>query len=185
MRLLLTLMLCALAGGAWAQPGSVTLTCTPPVQNTDGSPLTNLASYRYLWGTTQGTYPSSKLVPSSAGCGTVITGLAPATWYFVVTAVNTNGVESALSNVASKLVSGAPPNPPTVPQPVTIAGPVFNLGITDNSMVLLEAGSVVAGRSCDPTQQIAFNGQSYMRVNVASVAPFPGQQILTAWAKCQ
>ena len=83
--------------------GSVTLSWTPPTQNTDGSPLTNLAGYRVYWGTTQGTYPNSETI--NVGLSSyVVDQLAPATYYFAVTAVNSAGAESAYSNVASKQV---------------------------------------------------------------------------------
>ncbi len=38
-------------------PGTATLSWTPPTQNTDGSPLTDLAGYRVYWGTSSGNYP--------------------------------------------------------------------------------------------------------------------------------
>jgi hypothetical protein len=84
--------------------GSATLTWTPPTQNTDGSQLTDLAGYRVYWGTTQGNYPNSVTL-SNAGLSTyVVDQLTPATWYFVVTALNSQGAESQFSNMASKLV---------------------------------------------------------------------------------
>ena len=39
--------------------GSATLSWTPPTQNMDGTPLTNLAGYRVYWGTSLGDYPNS------------------------------------------------------------------------------------------------------------------------------
>lgn len=93
---------------AWAQ--TATLSCTAPTQNTNGSPLTNLVSYKWYWGTALGNYPNQKTTPSSAGCNTVIDGLTDATWFFAVTAVNTSGIESSLSNAASKVVE-LPPGP--------------------------------------------------------------------------
>ena len=42
--------------------GSATLSWVPPTQNSDGSPLTNLASYRVYYGTSSGTYPNSMTV---------------------------------------------------------------------------------------------------------------------------
>lgn len=83
---------------------SVTLSWTPPTQNTDGSTLTNLAGYKVYWGTTQGSYPNSVTLNNPGLTSYVITQLTPATWYFTMTALNAQGIESALSNAASKMV---------------------------------------------------------------------------------
>jgi len=84
--------------------GSATLSWTPPTQNTDGSPLNNLAGYKVYWGTSQGTYTNSVTVSTAGLSSYVVDQLTPATWYFSVTAVNAVGVESGFSNVASKQV---------------------------------------------------------------------------------
>jgi len=84
--------------------GSATLTWTPPTTNTDGTPLTNLAGYRVRWGTAAGNYPNTVTL-NNPGLATYVVGnLAPGTYYFVVTALNSSGVESAFSNMASKAV---------------------------------------------------------------------------------
>jgi hypothetical protein len=84
--------------------GSATLSWTPPTTNTDGSPLTNLAAYRVHWGTTSGTYTSSVRIDNPGLASYVVEGLAPGTYYFVVTALNSAGAESQFSNVASKTI---------------------------------------------------------------------------------
>ena len=84
--------------------GSATLTWQPPTGNTDGSPLSDLAGYRVYWGITQGNYSSSTALSNPGLTSYVIEQLTPATWYFVVTAVNSTGVESNYSNVVSKAV---------------------------------------------------------------------------------
>jgi hypothetical protein len=84
--------------------GSATLSWTPPTTNTDGSPLTNLAGYRVRWGTTAGNYPNSVTLNNAGLTSYVVSSLVPGTYYFVVTALNSAGVESQLSNVASKTI---------------------------------------------------------------------------------
>ena len=84
--------------------GSATLTWTPPTQNTDGSPLSNLAGYKVYWGTAQGSYSNSVTVSNPGLATYVVDQLTPATWYFTVTALNAAGVESAFSNVATKTI---------------------------------------------------------------------------------
>jgi hypothetical protein len=84
--------------------GSATLTWTPPTQNTDGSPLSNLAGYKVYWGTAQGSYSNSVTVSNPGLASYVVDQLTPATWYFTVTALNAAGLESAFSNVATKTI---------------------------------------------------------------------------------
>jgi hypothetical protein len=84
--------------------GSATLSWSPPTQNSDGSPLSDLGSYRVSFGTSSGIYPNSVTVNNPGVASFVVDQLTPATWYFVVTAVNASGVESAQSNMATKTV---------------------------------------------------------------------------------
>jgi Putative Ig domain len=84
--------------------GSAMLSWNPPTQNTDGSPLTNLAGYRVYWGTSQGNLSNSTMITNPGLSSYVVEQLTPATWYFALSAVASSGVESALSNVASKQV---------------------------------------------------------------------------------
>lgn len=84
--------------------GSALLTWVPPNQNTDGSALTDLAKYKVYWGPTQGNYPSSTLINDPAATSYLVDNLVPGTYFFVVTAINGQGVESQFSNTASKVV---------------------------------------------------------------------------------
>jgi hypothetical protein len=81
--------------------GSATLSWLPPTENTDGSALTDLAGFKIYWGTTPGVYSSSLTVDNPGLTAYVVDNLVPATYYFVATAVNADGIESAASNVAS------------------------------------------------------------------------------------
>lgn len=93
--------------------GAASLSCTVPTKNVDGSPLTTLTSYKWYWGTVQGSYPNTQVTPSSSGCSLMLSPLAGGKWFFVVTAIDAAGTESVQSNVASKVVPGGVPNPPT------------------------------------------------------------------------
>ena len=87
------------------QVGSVstTLSWTAPTQNEDGTTLEDLAGYKIYWGTTPGVYTNS--VSVDAGLTTyVVDNLAPGTYEFVATAINSAGVESRYSNVATKVL---------------------------------------------------------------------------------
>jgi len=84
--------------------GSVTLTWTPPTQNTDGSPLTDLAGYRIYWGNGGGVYPQSVTIDNPGVSSYVVENLPPGDYEFVATAINSVGVESGFSNPATRTV---------------------------------------------------------------------------------
>lgn len=101
---------------AAAQNGQMVLSWTPPATNTNGTPLTDLAGYRVLWGVVQGNYPNVVAVNNPAATTYTIDKLTPATYFAVVTAVNRTGVESKFSNAVSKAIISPP-------------GPVLNLEV--------------------------------------------------------
>lgn len=84
--------------------GNATLSWMPPTLNTDGSPLTDLAGYRIYYGNQPGNYHSSILVDNPGLTIYVVENLRPNTYYFVMTAINSRGVESDFSNEASRQV---------------------------------------------------------------------------------
>ncbi|MCZ6820478.1 MAG: putative Ig domain-containing protein [Calditrichaeota bacterium] len=84
--------------------GSATLSWTPPTQNEDGSPLTNLAGYKFYFGTSMGIYTNQVRVDNPGITSYVIDNLVPNTYFFVATAVNSAGVESSFTNETSKQV---------------------------------------------------------------------------------
>lgn len=88
------------------------VTWSPPTSNTDGTPLTDLASYNVYWNSGDPslvTAPTGKVksVAPAATPAITITNLAAGNWYFAVTAINAMGVESALSNIATKTIGAA------------------------------------------------------------------------------
>jgi hypothetical protein len=84
--------------------GSATLSWTAPTQNTDGSPLTNLAGFHIYYGTTEGSWTSTITILEGTETSYVVSGLAPGTYYFTVVAFNTDGVDSTDSNIGSKTI---------------------------------------------------------------------------------
>jgi hypothetical protein len=84
--------------------GSAALSWLPPTANTDGSALTDLAGYRIYWGGAPGNYEKSVTLNGPGVASHLVEPLTPGTWYFTVTAMNADGIESAFSNVASKTV---------------------------------------------------------------------------------
>jgi len=87
-----------------ASASVVTLSWDAPTTNADGTPLTDLAGYKIYWGSSQNNYPNSKVLTNPGLSSAVVDQLTPATWYFVVTAYDAYGNESAYSNVATKTV---------------------------------------------------------------------------------
>jgi Putative Ig domain len=85
--------------------GSVTLSWTPPTQNEDGSPLTNLRGFRVYYGTSSSSLGSMVEIPNAGVTTAVVENLSPATWFFAVKAFTTEGVESSFSNIASKQIN--------------------------------------------------------------------------------
>jgi hypothetical protein len=84
--------------------GSATLTWTVPTQNTDGSPITDLAGYHIYYGTTVGSWTSTITVLDATETSYVVSGLAAGTYYFTIVAFNSAGEDSSQSNVASKKI---------------------------------------------------------------------------------
>jgi hypothetical protein len=103
-----------------------TISWTPPTKNEDGSTLTNLDSYGLYRGVGATASPTKlKTVTGAGTASTTDTGLATGTYRYAVTAINADGVESALSTVVSTnavastdtesvaFAVQAVPNPPT------------------------------------------------------------------------
>ncbi len=84
--------------------GRATLSWTAPTENTDGSALSNLSGYRIRYGTSAGSLTNTIVIDNASVTTYVVENLAPATWYFAVTAVNSSGTESNNSNVANKQI---------------------------------------------------------------------------------
>ena len=83
---------------------TATLSWIAPTTNMDGTPLSDLASFRIHYGTTSGTYTQVVDVLDPNATGQTITGLSPNTYYFAVTAYDLSGNESVFSNEVSWLV---------------------------------------------------------------------------------
>jgi len=83
--------------------GAATLSWEAPTTNVDGSPLLDLAGYRIHWGQQSGNYSNSITVMNPGITAYVVENLASGTYYFAVTALRSNGLESTFSNEGSKI----------------------------------------------------------------------------------
>src|SRR5690348_7610577 len=88
-----------------ASSGAITLNWTPPTENTDGTPLTNLAGYDIHYGTASGDYTQSISVTNPGLATYVVDNLTPGTYYFSVAAANSAGTESPLSSEVTMTVN--------------------------------------------------------------------------------
>ncbi|MFK8053406.1 MAG: putative Ig domain-containing protein [Woeseiaceae bacterium] len=84
--------------------GNITLEWEAPTQNTDGSPLNDLAGYAFYYGSSSGSYPNRLQVNDPSLTRLVVENLSPGTYYFVGVAITSNSVESEYSNEATKVV---------------------------------------------------------------------------------
>ena len=76
---------------------SVTLSWQPPTQNSDGTPLTDLAGYRIYYGVDPTRLSNVVELPNPGMTSYLVENLTPDTWYFAATAVNSEAQESEFS----------------------------------------------------------------------------------------
>jgi len=85
---------------------SATLSWDAPTQNTDGTPLTDLAGFRIYYGPSPSHLTDTVVLSNVGALVYVIEGLpVGATYYFAITALARDGSESARSPVVSKVIA--------------------------------------------------------------------------------
>ena len=84
--------------------GSATLKWTAPTMNSDGSALTDLAGYHVYYGASATAMSNTVDITNPTTLIYVVTGLSTGTWYFAVTAYTNTGLQSPMSNIASKTI---------------------------------------------------------------------------------
>ncbi len=140
----------------WAHAGEAELTWSAPTQNTDGTPLTDLAGFKIYLGQVQGgPYPVTIDIPDPTATTFTVPGLTEGlTYYFVTTAYNSADPvqESDFSNEATKTI---PPLVPMPPSDLTVVNLlVWDIVKQKDKYVFLGVGTVPSGTSCDPTQTV-------------------------------
>lgn len=85
-------------------PGVAILSWTAPTRNTDGSSLTNLSGHRIAYGQSAEALSQTIQISNADLTRYIVSNLTLGTWYFAVRAYTSSGVESASSNVTSKVV---------------------------------------------------------------------------------
>jgi hypothetical protein len=84
-----------------ASTGSATLNWSIPTSRTDGTALSNLAGFHIYYGTTPDSYPTAITVANPSVSTYVVSNIPSGTYYFVATAYDASGVESAYTNAVS------------------------------------------------------------------------------------
>jgi hypothetical protein len=159
--------------------GTALVRWTAPTQNTNGSTLTNLGSFRILYGTSASSLTQSHTVSDVSARQATIQSLAPGTWYFAVRARTTSNLESTDSTVATKNVTGAtaastvaititptttpPPTtpPPTTPPPtgrrLLVSAPDVGDIVGSGSSATLgrKVGTIAVRTPCDSTLRVS------------------------------
>jgi hypothetical protein len=162
--------------------GTATINWTAPTRNSDGTTLTDLTSYKVLYGNSSGNLNMSKVISDRTATSTSIGSLGQGTWYFAVRAVNSKGVESNSSSTVSKVITGASAaktvnititgtTPPPTPTYKTISTTVYDVITRDGARVRGRVvGSIAKGKACDSTYFVspAFYGvnRSDVRITV-------------------
>jgi hypothetical protein len=82
----------------------VTLGWVAPTQNSNGTPITDLAGYKIHYGTMSQDYTQEVAIKNPSLSRYVVDSLPSGTYYFAITAYNSKGIESALSGeISAKL----------------------------------------------------------------------------------
>jgi hypothetical protein len=84
--------------------GSATLYWTPPLTNSDGTPLIDLEGFRVLYGADPSQLNQQLELPSPTLTTVRIEALTPGTYYFIVKAYNSAALESDASAVVWKTI---------------------------------------------------------------------------------
>ena len=84
--------------------GTASLSWSRPTENTNGTPLTNLAGYVIHYGTSSTALNKTISVASASATGVEIANLSPGYWLFEVAAVNTANVVGPGSAIIGKTI---------------------------------------------------------------------------------
>lgn len=85
--------------------GSAALSWNPPTQNVDGTPLIDLHGYRIYYGRDPNVLGRMVAVDNPGLSSFVVENLGTGQWFFVMTSVNLDGVESRRTAAVSKTIT--------------------------------------------------------------------------------
>jgi len=85
--------------------GTALVSWTAPAENTDNSTLTDLAGFKIYFGIFPGEYDNSITVNNAGLSSFLVENLGAADWFFVMTAINSSGIESVYSKEVFKTIN--------------------------------------------------------------------------------
>lgn len=159
-------------------PGIMCVAWQAPVENVDGSPLTDLDAYRIYSGATSGNYTENIHLDDE----TLLEhswAMPPGDWYLAMTALDVDGNESAYSNEVLKTVIGSAPLPPII---LSQSQTVFTVVKQPNRFILLPIGTVPAGTICDPNNST--NGHGVVPTDAVVWTPGSSVRPIVVVARC-
>lgn len=168
----------------------MTLSWDRPFENVDGTPLPKcvdvaagvdcLDSYTIYYGTASRTYDQPTITVDETVQTYDVAPTTVGTYYFVLTASDREGNESAFSNEVSKeIVEESIPLPPIILVEDEV---VFTVVKQPDRFVLLPIGTVPAGTQCDPNNSV--NGYGVVP-NTAVIWTSPtGPRPIVVVARC-
>jgi hypothetical protein len=83
---------------------TATLSWTAPTENTDGTPITDLAGFRILYGTKPSELTKTITVEGAHARTLEISGLAEGTYFFAVVAYDSAGLDGDQSRLANQTI---------------------------------------------------------------------------------
>jgi hypothetical protein len=146
-----------------ANAGSLTVKWQPPVQNTDGSTLTDLGGYKIYYGTSASALNQTISLANPALTTYSIDALPAGVWFVSMTAYSGKG-ESVRTTPVSKAVAADPEPTPLV----TLGGYGYCATGTDTAPSMTAIGYVAAGLPCGPSVRTV-GGVKFCKVTVEQV----------------
>jgi hypothetical protein len=143
---------CVTAAGT-EKPGTAIVSWTAPTTNSDGTAYLNPGGYRMVWGKSTTSLDQTTYLQDPAVRTWTSPALPYGTWYFGVITFNAAGIESNVSNIASKLVGS-----PGVPASTVTASATLTIRPAPSPAVITSV--VVAGVNYVPVFRVASNGVS-------------------------
>jgi hypothetical protein len=87
-----------------AKTGSIELSWNAPTENTDGSPISDLAGYHIYYGKNETDLTTAITVSGASTTSYTVSALPSGQYYFAIVAYNSSGLDSSMSNVASESI---------------------------------------------------------------------------------
>lgn len=173
--------------GAQVHATDLTVTCDAPTKNTDGTAISGVITYKFYGALKGATKP---LLGTQSICSFVRVSAPLGNNCFEVTATGTGAESTHTMEVCSQVAAPTPaaptPNAPGNPQvtQTPISPTAYSVIKSPEALVMLPVGTVDAQASCDGSQAVVLNGQTYHPVPVAAIHFTGTARPVVAFAIC-